>query len=109
MEKKRGWAWLLLSAMILLPPALYVGAYYANATTSGAMWFADAGRMVCPDPRYRVCESVSNSVFAPLHAIDRRLRPDVWSRPVDPWTPLPVHNPHAHSEFLLMLETDPLP
>jgi hypothetical protein len=90
MEKKRvGWGGFALAGMIILPLALYVGAYYANATTKGAMWYGETGDgpITCPAPRYRMCESVSKSIFAPMHAIDRRLRPGVWTLPFDPWEP----------------------
>ena len=101
-HKKRGWAWLLLAAMIVVPPALYVGAYYANATTTGAMWFAGGpgGRKVCPCPRYRVCESVSQTIFAPMHAIDRRLRPGARERPPEPWTPRRPVDPRDRADIL---------
>jgi hypothetical protein len=83
MKTGRGW-WALAGLGVLTLLGLYVGAYYANVTAKGTLWLAHGGTKICFRPNYRVFETASRTVFAPMHAIDFRLRSDVWTVPADP-------------------------
>jgi hypothetical protein len=94
MKIRRGW-WALAAMISLSVVALlagYVAAYYA---TVGQMYVltmpSDLGTpegVPEPVPKYRpILGFDPNALFAPMHAIDKRLRPKVWN----PLPAIPLH------------------
>jgi len=58
---------------------LYVAAYFIcvqPASASGFAWYSKFSRTI--EAEYRLIGSSGNSLFAPIHAIDRKIRPDTW-------------------------------
>jgi hypothetical protein len=92
MDKKRGWPELVMVAfattLLLLVP--YIGAYYATVRVGLVFHNVSAWeppRLAPHDvqlpPHYnptRICGIDADAIFAPVHAIDRRLRPKTWVR-----------------------------
>ena len=68
----------VLFALALIP-LLYVTAYYAWVEPMGAV-----SGPVLVVPRYAVGGDVAVKVFAPVHAIDRMLRPAHWRPTLQP-------------------------
>jgi hypothetical protein len=76
--------------IVVLLAALYVGAYYAMVSRGpylvpltpldfkGGRLFAKAGMLFDEEPEYSVGGVWSTAFFAPIHAIDRRIRPTFW-------------------------------
>jgi hypothetical protein len=65
--------------------AIYSGAYYGTVTPETIMTSGDPGLglgsfslVTVKRPRYSLAQAPLESFFGPMHAIDRRLRPDVW-------------------------------
>ena len=75
-------ALIVIAALLLISPVgLYVGAYYAlvrAAAMNGSSMRAHVS------PGYPHCTLIDcDWLFAPMHAIDRRLRPNYWVRRID--------------------------
>ncbi len=62
---------IVAGALLLLPPALYVGSYYLLLDLGYAQW---GSRVPC----YRWGGDAAVFFFTPLEWADRRLRPDAW-------------------------------
>jgi hypothetical protein len=58
---------------VVLLAALYVGSYYAMVERRVA-----GVSFTIIMVRYRFCEEWARQFFAPVHALDQRLRPDFW-------------------------------
>jgi hypothetical protein len=91
MDKPRSFA-LIIAAVLLLPPVLYVGSYLALVDPSNA-WCSRSGERVFvygyryfgwsgigEPPR---AASIAPTVFWPLEQIDRRLRAGAWAETID--------------------------
>ena len=71
-------------ASLSLVLGLYVGAYYATVRSSALMIFSYSKKPLDIRPQYRlpgdfaVPETVLERFFAPIHVVDRRLRPRHW-------------------------------
>jgi hypothetical protein len=63
--------------------ALYVGSYYTNVERMQLYNSTnDPPEFLATWPRYRVGEdSWAHDFYAPIHALDRQLRPGVWHAP----------------------------
>lgn len=66
-----------LAAML----AVYVGAYYAKVDSTQFSSVRSTRVRYLPD--YGRGHRWLNPLFAPIHEIDRRIRPGVWSRPLE--------------------------
>lgn len=62
---------------------LYVGLYFLLVTTDEGRININSGRNHRV-ARYRVGDKVAAAIFAPIHQLDRKLRPDTWT-PKVPW------------------------
>lgn len=79
-----GWALLFLLALA----GLYMGAYYATITPRPRLVSKRYGIGVIGGKTFPVCvpgyhflpEAWVSPVFAPMHNLDRQLRPETWSR-----------------------------
>lgn len=69
---------LIALGLLVLLATSYIGAYSLNVYRRG--YFA-AGNV--SNVGYRVGGKWSETAFAPIHALDRRLRHDYWSPPAD--------------------------
>ena len=72
---------LVIGAIVLLLLSLYVGAYCGMVHAVKHLEQTDDGRVVFKgvDAQYPNPAGIDCSViFAPLHALDRRLRPGMW-------------------------------
>lgn len=74
----------LLAAIAVCVPVLYIGTYAALVTRDEA--FIEP---FCPySETYRLGGDAARLSFAPLNYVDRRIRPVYWyERGLDPWTP----------------------
>jgi hypothetical protein len=75
---------------LVLLAALYVGAYCSTVSRGpyltplkpldfkGGRLFAIAGMLVDEEPEYSIGGAWGTAFFAPIHAIDRRIRPAFW-------------------------------
>ena len=87
-EKKRG-AWFVVvaavSALLLGPVALYVGAYFLLVTANpGAFAAGYRGCPVCFAPRYRIAHQSCGRLFSPIQTWDREVfRRRMWEAPAD--------------------------
>ena len=78
MDKRRSAA-PIIAAVLLLLPVLYVESYFALVVPRGIDQPEPADPWaIPPEVHYRVGGTVSATIFAPLEAVDRRLRPDAW-------------------------------
>jgi hypothetical protein len=65
-------------------PLLYVGSYFAlvrrdsSSVISFAMPDGSMGYLVVPAPKYAIGGELAETVFGPLHFLDRKLRPGRW-------------------------------
>lgn len=84
MKRRLEWpALAAVSALLLISPlVLYVGVYYA-LVRPGAINVRSMRAHI--SPCYPHCAAIGGySLFGPMHAIDRRLRPTFWVRPPNP-------------------------
>lgn len=71
-----GWAALVLVVLA----GLYVGGYYANVVRVELLLGSRSGHSVVNVRVYRVGGTWAEAFFAPMHAIDRQIRPAYWGR-----------------------------
>jgi hypothetical protein len=78
--RELGWA----IAVIVVPMALYAGAYFATVervvvndwTKPETVRFWGPKHTVA---RYRVAQEWSAAIFGPMHQLDRKMRPEFWA------------------------------
>jgi hypothetical protein len=70
---------LVAIALALLSPFIYGGAYLAMLSNFSTFEVHESGGVDGPFPRYRFGNDVAQTIFAPAHAVDRKLRPGRWS------------------------------
>jgi hypothetical protein len=74
----------IVAAVLLLLPVLYVGSFYAmvgKRRNSQYAWIVhDDGAFSPRYAPYRFWPRTCEFVFAPLEAMDRRMRPELWDK-----------------------------
>jgi hypothetical protein len=81
MEEKKGHAVPATIGVLLLLLALYVGSYFALVKTSVSPLVSVNGVPTPYVPRYRFGGPPVYIIYAPIHWVDRRMRPDYWREP----------------------------
>jgi hypothetical protein len=75
-------------ALLLALPMLYVGSYYALVQVYGTRGQdflggienpASLELVTTPFPRYRLMGDKGKTFFAPIHRLDRMIRPQTWA------------------------------
>jgi hypothetical protein len=72
-------AYSLLFAAMFLVPALYVGSYLAIVVPGGTLRPPDEPGGLYTLRHYRFGGSAAESIFRPLEAADRQIRPKKWA------------------------------
>lgn len=62
-------------ALLALLPVVYVGAYYALVEPMELLWIRGGSLRIA---HYRCGGETAKHIFAPVHHIDRLLRPRLW-------------------------------